>query len=510
MKSLHIGSLFFKKEYEEEGKAKGGPDVQTKKNIWWPRCQGVIRYLNSKGKSSVPSDHSKLYVKFDGDSESNCVELPVYVNLTSVENALKSLSVLDMIEIRAMEDLLMVGFKDEHGERWEVKDECIQHLANALMRFKKKNNKYRVGLKQKAGANEQLRAALTSTKPANDDEGQSQPSATSLSVEGILSASNRWTATDSSSQDLLSKSSTGQPDMTALGRTVKTMLTNPANGDESPVAHQDDDGILSPVNNRPLDPPQAPSAPLAKDQTFSNQPRVPNILHHGDAVMKSSNNNCLTPKETRVKVKVVFQVYGEAQSIRAPVISKDGILVQIEDAVIVAQRLLDSVGSVLFDRTRQPPFQVKDIVFVDNEMVPTDGTALLKAYIILKEPTKESKQKPSADDGMMTAVFSKSYNELKFPTAGKSRESSRSSSMSSSRHQHENTQKDDCSEMTDCDMEDADVVYKSNDCYVISSSDEESALEDDTATSESETDDDFVTVKAESGKRKKFIVKRKG
>ncbi|KAI8834511.1 hypothetical protein BC829DRAFT_422233 [Chytridium lagenaria] len=421
-------------EYEEEGKAKGGPDVQTKKNIWWPRCQGVIRYLNSKGKSSVPSDHSKLYVKFDGDSESNCVELPVYVNLTSVENALKSLSVLDMIEIRAMEDLLMVGFKDEHGERWEVKDECIQHLANALMRFKKKNNKYRVGLKQKAGANEQLRAALTSTKPANDDEGQSQPSATSLSVEGILSASNRWMATDSSSQDLLSKSSTGQPDMTALGRTVKTMLTNPANGDESPVAHQDDDGILSPVNNRPLDPPQAPSAPLAKDQTFSNQPRVPNILHHGDAVMKSSNNNCLTPKETRVKVKVVFQVYGEAQSIRAPVISKDGILVQIEDAVIVAQRLLDSVGSVLFDQTQQPPFQ---------------------------EPTKESKQKPSADDGMMTAVFSKSYNELKFPTAG-------------------------------------------------NSSDEESALEDDTATSESETDDDFVTVKAESGKRKKFIVKRKG
>ncbi|KAI8827765.1 hypothetical protein BC829DRAFT_424288, partial [Chytridium lagenaria] len=121
MKSLHIGTKFYVEEYEEHGRIKGGPDAQTKKDIWWPRCQAVIRYLNSNDGHSIFGECGKLYVKFQGDNDGNIVELPVYINMTSLST------------LRNLEDILMVGFKTERGERWGAKEDCVSHLADALM-----------------------------------------------------------------------------------------------------------------------------------------------------------------------------------------------------------------------------------------------------------------------------------------------------------------------------------------------------------------------------------------
>ncbi|KAI8846965.1 hypothetical protein BC829DRAFT_444962 [Chytridium lagenaria] len=106
------------------------------------------------------------------------------------------------------------------------------------------------------------------------------------------------------------------------------------------------------------------------------------------------------------KVNVRFQIHGYSSVICASVLSKDGKIVYKDDAFAVAHRLIDNVGSVLFDGEIPSFVDVADILFVNNDTgemqydtngeVPFQKDALLKVFIILRKSRRFIHSAPSS------------------------------------------------------------------------------------------------------------------
>ncbi|KAI8847697.1 hypothetical protein BC829DRAFT_418165 [Chytridium lagenaria] len=306
MKSLHIGTKFYVEEYEEHGRNKRGPDAQTKKDIWWPRCQAVIRYLNSNDGHSIFGECGK-----------------------------------------------------PERRKMGAKEDCVSHLADALMRFKKKTNKYRIIIKQKLSANEVIKSRFED-EPVDESEVATKTPPSYFNPKP---------------KDLPAKRG---PLATGSEEHNKRDPFGGFEGERGSLFDMSDYINLSPERELSLMQLEGP----------------PDVVNNG------INDN--EKEEPRPKVfdptniKVMFQVYGEKGSIRACVPSKDGVFVQKSEAQQVAQRLLQSVGSILLSRKGYTVPKVREILFEDTETgdldfdspgkVPLDAKTVLKAFIILHDP----------------------------------------------------------------------------------------------------------------------------
>ncbi|KAI8840544.1 hypothetical protein BC829DRAFT_420745 [Chytridium lagenaria] len=434
MKSLHVGEKFFVDEYNNSVNGRNtGVDALARKVLWWTRCQAIIRYINTYGTENPEPALRKLFVRFEGDCEKNMVELPVYVNMTDLPTITRSLETLDIVDLHKLEDLLMVGFKSILGERFDHKPDCVKFLASALMRFKKKNNKYRIGIQPKVGANERMKQAVAASKEIQIEKGDRQSSSMSGIQDDIHDAEGGEVRDLSVGFDV-SKPQTAVDEEEAAdqGRSQKDSSPPP----DQPVIPTPTDDVTAtttldlvgpPFHSFPGDKEARLSSPILDTITLVSANKSGNGSGNGSGSVRvpspiceeeSSNVSEISEKNSvervskegmpinaasvATKVRVLFQVYGYKGTMFASVHSEDGKHVEKINARKVAQTLLTNVGTVLLQKKPTFPLEIGEIVFVDDatgEMdydasgaVPEDGKPL-KVFIILRDMPNDDEYK---------------------------------------------------------------------------------------------------------------------
>ncbi|KAI8853692.1 hypothetical protein BC829DRAFT_413607 [Chytridium lagenaria] len=418
MTSLHIGKLFFVDEYLEHGKPRStNLDANAKKALW---------FLNTFTRENPVVSLRKMYVRFNGDSKTNFVELPFYINLT---NRGASLKTHELEELHDLEDLLLVGFKSEHGERWDTKEECVKYLADAIIRFKNRNNKHHVGLQQKSGANERIRRQPDLVATQIHVNSVQRQNMTEITEAKDVTPTTSSCTKEASNQTLLRifrdiKCSIGSQQVSQLDGIVTISYCSCKDHDGS---IQENPLTTSTTTTSNEDPIGASKSTIQAEHEAQlgmvNQLEPNDDDYDVDIEMVSldlqSKDRDLGKHTIPVKGKekdLVDSVAGSQNVI------KDGKIVYKDDAFAVAHRLIDNVGSVLFDGEIPSFVDIADILFVNNDTgemqydtngeVPFQKDALLKVFIILRKSRKGqcgtdiSKHKPDKSHGKMKELDS--------------------------------------------------------------------------------------------------------
>ncbi|KAI8851495.1 hypothetical protein BC829DRAFT_415229 [Chytridium lagenaria] len=314
--------------------------------------------------------------------------------------------------LRNLEDILMVGYKTERGERWGAKEDCVSHLADALLRFKKKKtNKYRIIIKQKLSANEVIKSRVRNKQNEPVDESEVAPKTPPSYFNPKLKdlpVKRGPLATGSEEHNKRNPFGGFEGERGSLfdmsdyinlspERELSLMQLEGPRQDESLLS---DGAKVDEEQQLPLSTINTPANDDSDNLDSGSLKRTTTAIDLTDVVNNGINDNERKNLDlkypTRQNIKVMFQVYGEKGSIRACVPSKDGVFVQKSEAQQVAQRLLQSVGSILLSRKGYTVPKVRDIVFEDTETgdldfdspgkVPLDAKTVLKAFIILHDP----------------------------------------------------------------------------------------------------------------------------
>ncbi|KAI8829015.1 hypothetical protein BC829DRAFT_424085, partial [Chytridium lagenaria] len=363
MTSLHIGKLFFVDEYLEHGKPRStNLDANAKKALW---------FLNTFTRENPVVSLRKMYVRFNGDSKTNFVELPFYINLTNRETVIASLKTHELEELHDLEDLLLVGFKSEHGERWDTKEECVKYLADAIIRFKNRNNKHHVGLQQKSGANERIRrqpdlhqnmTEITEAKDVTPTTSSCTKEASNqvvklASTEDTAKLPRRSSESSGTSNAALDPSKylnlmESSPSPTVPARidagsiqenplttsTTTTSNEDPIGASKSTI-QADHEAQLGMVNQlEPNDDDYDVDIEMVSLDLQSKD----RDLGKRTIPVKEKEKDLVDSVAGSQKVNVRFQIHGYSSVICASVLSKDGKIVYKDDAFAVAHRLIDN------------------------------------------------------------------------------------------------------------------------------------------------------------------------